>query len=57
MFSDEELDRYQRHIVLKEVGGEGQRKFKAATVAVVGAGGLGSHVCNIWRPPESGRSA
>lgn len=42
MFSDEELDRYQRHIVLKEVGGEGQRKFKAATVAVVGAGGLGS---------------
>jgi adenylyltransferase/sulfurtransferase len=42
MFSDAELDRYQRHIVLKEVGGEGQRRFRAAAVAVVGAGGLGS---------------
>ena len=42
MLSDAELDRYQRHIVLKEVGGQGQRKFQAATVAVVGAGGLGS---------------
>lgn len=41
MLSDEELDRYQRHIVLKEVGGQGQRKFQAARVAVVGAGGLG----------------
>ena len=42
MLSDAELDRYQRHIVLKEVGGEGQRRFRAATVAVIGAGGLGS---------------
>lgn len=42
MFSDEELDRYQRHIVLKEVGGQGQAKLKGATVAVIGAGGLGS---------------
>jgi adenylyltransferase/sulfurtransferase len=42
MFSDAELDRYQRHIVLKEVGGEGQRRFRTATVAVIGAGGLGS---------------
>ncbi|MFN3371305.1 MAG: HesA/MoeB/ThiF family protein [Sphingomonadaceae bacterium] len=40
--SDEELDRYQRHIVLRQVGGEGQRRLKAARVAVVGAGGLGS---------------
>lgn len=40
--TDAELDRYQRHIVLKEVGGEGQRRLKAARVAVVGAGGLGS---------------
>lgn len=42
MLSDAELDRYQRHIVLKDVGGQGQRRFKAASVAVVGAGGLGS---------------
>jgi adenylyltransferase/sulfurtransferase len=42
MLSDAELDRYQRHIVLKEVGGEGQRRFRTATVAVIGAGGLGS---------------
>lgn len=39
--TDAELDRYQRHIVLKEVGGEGQRRLKAARVAVIGAGGLG----------------
>lgn len=41
-FSDTELDRYARHIVLREVGGAGQRKLKDARVLVVGAGGLGS---------------
>ncbi len=41
-FSDEELDRYARHIVLKEVGGAGQARLKAATVAVVGCGGIGA---------------
>jgi molybdopterin-synthase adenylyltransferase len=40
--TDPQLDRYARHIVLKEIGGEGQRKLLAATVAVVGAGGIGS---------------
>lgn len=40
--SDAELDRYARHIVLKEVGGAGQLALRAAAVAVVGAGGLGS---------------
>jgi adenylyltransferase/sulfurtransferase len=40
--SDEQLDRYARHIVLKEIGGEGQRKLLAAKVAVIGAGGIGS---------------
>lgn len=40
--SDEQLERYARHIVLKEVGGEGQRKLLAARVLVIGAGGLGS---------------
>jgi adenylyltransferase/sulfurtransferase len=42
--SDEELDRYARHIVLREVGGPGQARLKAAKVLVVGAGGLGSPV-------------
>ncbi|MCK5041850.1 MAG: molybdopterin-synthase adenylyltransferase MoeB [Sphingomonadales bacterium] len=40
--SDQQLDRYARHIILKEVGGMGQKKLLAAKVLVVGAGGLGS---------------
>jgi molybdopterin-synthase adenylyltransferase len=42
--SDEELQRYARHIVLPQVGGIGQRKLKAASIAIVGAGGIGSAV-------------
>ena len=42
LLSDDELDRYARHLVLREVGGRGQALLKAARVAVVGAGGLGS---------------
>lgn len=42
MFSDDELTRYARHLVLREVGGRGQALLKAANVAVIGAGGLGS---------------
>jgi len=42
--SDEELDRYARHIVLPQIGGVGQKKLKAASVAVIGAGGIGSAV-------------
>jgi adenylyltransferase/sulfurtransferase len=42
--SEEELERYARHIVLPQVGGVGQRKLKAASVAVIGAGGIGSAV-------------
>jgi len=41
---DEELERYARHIVLPQVGGVGQRKLKAASIAIVGAGGIGSAV-------------
>jgi len=37
----EESQRYKRHLVLREVGGQGQQKLKAARVLVVGAGGLG----------------
>lgn len=39
---DDELARYARHIVLKEFGGDGQRRLKAATVAIIGTGGIGS---------------
>ena len=42
--SDEELGRYARHIVLPQVGGIGQTKLRAARVAVIGAGGIGSAV-------------
>lgn len=44
MLSEDELARYARHIVLRDVGGPGQQKLKAAKVLVVGAGGLGSPV-------------
>ncbi len=44
MFSDDEIERYARHLVLREVGGPGQQKLKAARVLVVGAGGLGAPV-------------
>jgi molybdopterin/thiamine biosynthesis adenylyltransferase len=40
--SDEELDRYARHIVLPQIGGAGQLRLKAARVAIVGAGGIGA---------------
>lgn len=40
--SDEELERYARHIVLKEIGGGGQARLKSAHVVVIGAGGIGS---------------
>lgn len=40
--SQEEIERYKRHLVLREVGGQGQQKLKAARVLVIGAGGLGS---------------
>ena len=39
---DDQLDRYARHIVLKEIGGEGQRRLLDSAVTVVGAGGIGS---------------
>jgi molybdopterin-synthase adenylyltransferase len=40
--SENEIQRYSRHILLRELGGTGQMKLKAARVLVVGAGGLGS---------------
>ena len=40
----DEIERYARHIVLREIGGPGQARLKAARILVVGAGGLGSPV-------------
>ena len=40
--SDEQLDRYARHIILQDIGGAGQQALLGATVAVIGAGGIGS---------------
>jgi adenylyltransferase/sulfurtransferase len=40
--TSDEIDRYARHLVLRDVGGPGQLKLKAARVVVIGAGGLGS---------------
>lgn len=41
-FSEAEIARYSRHILLREVGGTGQAKLRAASALIVGAGGLGS---------------
>jgi molybdopterin/thiamine biosynthesis adenylyltransferase len=41
-FTDEEVERYARHLVLREIGGPGQQRLKAARVLIVGAGGLGA---------------
>ena len=43
-FSDEQLERYSRHLVLGEVGRSGQRMLRDARVCVLGVGGLGSPV-------------
>jgi len=42
--TETELDRYSRHILLREIGGQGQSKLRKAKVLVVGAGGLGSPI-------------
>ena len=42
--TDAEIDRYQRHILLRELGGAGQQKLKAARVLIIGMGGLGHPV-------------
>jgi molybdopterin/thiamine biosynthesis adenylyltransferase len=42
MFSEREVERYARHLVLREVGGPGQQRLKAAKVLIVGAGGVGA---------------
>ena len=46
-FTDIQIERYSRHIILKEVGVEGQIKLLEGKVLIVGAGGLGSSGCFI----------
>ena len=41
-FTNEQLERYSRHIILKEIGAKGQKKLLAAKVLIIGAGGLGA---------------
>lgn len=42
MFTEEQIERYSRHIILKEVGGAGQKRLMEGKVLIIGAGGLGS---------------
>lgn len=48
-FTEEQIERYSRHILLQDVGVEGQEKILNAKVLIIGAGGLGEHLllC-IW---------
>lgn len=55
--SDQELERYARHIVLKEIGGAGQMRLKAARVLVIGAGGIGSPAIQYLAAAGIGRIA
>ena len=54
-FSDEELTRYARHIVLREVGGAGQARLKAGSVAVIGCGGIGAPAIQYFAAAGVGR--
>lgn len=53
--SDAQLDRYARHIVLREIGGAGQTRLLGATVAVIGAGGIGSPALHYLAAAGVGR--
>ena len=56
--TDEQIERYSRHIILKEVGAKGQKKLLNAKVLIIGAGGLGALqqcilVQQAWEPSVS----
>lgn len=53
--SDDELERYARHIVLKEIGGGGQTRLKQSHVVVIGAGGIGSPALHYLAAAGVGR--
>ena len=53
--TNDEVNRYSRHLIMPEVGVEGQRKLKAAKVLCIGAGGLGSPVAMYLAAAGVGR--
>ena len=55
--SNDEVKRYSRHVIMPEVGMEGQRRLKASSVLLIGTGGLrqSARAC-IWRRPALGAS-
>ncbi len=55
MLTDPQLDRYARHIVLREIGGGGQARMLAAHVVVIGAGGIGSPALHYLAAAGIGR--
>ena len=48
--TDEQIERYSRHIILKEVGAKGQKKLLNAKVLIIGAGGLGAPAAMYLMP-------
>ena len=48
--TDEQIERYSRHIILKEIGVKGQKKLLEAKVLIIGAGGLGAPVATVSMP-------
>lgn len=57
VLNDDHLDRFARHIVLKEIGGQGQQKLLAASVTLIGAGGIGSPAIQYLAAAGVGRIA
>jgi adenylyltransferase/sulfurtransferase len=55
MLTDPQLERYARHIILREIGGAGQQRLLAAHVAIVGAGGIGSPLIQALAAAGVGR--
>ena len=45
---DRDLLRYSRHILLDEIGIEGQEKLLSSAALVIGCGGLGAAACRFW---------
>ena len=55
VLTDDQLDRYARHLVLREIGGAGQAAIRAATITVIGAGGIGAPVLQYLAAAGVGR--